>query len=322
MAHADPGLRALCAGLPPWRQAELIASRQRRAIHVGQLRDCDLSAEAIKTATRLGHLHRVHRGVRAVGVRRLSEAGRRWAAFLAAGPDTAFTLHTGAAMMGIRPWRGPIHLAAATGRRNHRGVIVHQVHDLTPSRVRLHGGLPVLRAPYLLLELATVLTAEQLAIALNQALSLRVVTTRYLEEVVDVQHGHRGRRRLEAAVSATVQDPGQGHADGVLEKLVLLLLRDLPLPPFMRNELVELGGGRMAKADMLFPAERVMVELDSRKWHEQRRAMDSDRRRDQQALAVGVLTFRITWRHATQEWDAVARDLVDALTARRVRQTG
>jgi hypothetical protein len=321
--HDDRVLRALCEGLTPWQQVETVAARQGRAIHLSQLRDCGLGTEAVKTATARRQLNRVHRGVRAVGIRRLSPAGLRWAAFLAAGPDTALSHDSGAALSAFRPHPLGVHLSAPTGRRNHSGVTVHEAAGLCPAWIRLQDGLPVLKPPHLLLDLAVQLDPDPLAIALIEALARRVVRLDDLERVIDERAGHHGRSRLAKAIAAAADDPGEGRTHGELEELVLLLMRGLPgLPPFLRNELVELGGGRIAKADMLFPGLGVMIELDSRKWHEQRLAMDSDRRRDQQALAVGIITFRITWRHATREWEEVASDLLDTLAARITRRTG
>ncbi len=300
----------------------ILAERQERVIHVGQLRDCGLTSKAIATATAKRHLHFVHRGVRAVGTRRLSLAGRYWAAHLAVGRESTLNDVTGGAFFGIRPWAGAIHLAAPTNRRGHRAVLVHHVACLSPSWVTVRRGLPVMRPAHILLDLAARLDDRSLAVALNQALTLPVVRLAELDAVIDLRPGHRGRARLAAALDAARQDPGAGRTHSELEDLVLTLLRRMPsMPPYLRNQLTELGGRRIAKADMLFPAQRVMVELDSRKWHEQRLAMDSDRRRDQQALAAGVITFRITWRHATREWDAVAGDLVAALKTRDASRT-
>jgi hypothetical protein len=314
VAHVDPVLRALCRDQAPWAQVQIIASRQGRAIHVQQLAACGLSAQTIKTAAERGQLHPVHRGVRAVGIRRLSAHGARWAAFLAAGPDTAFTGRTGGAMQGIVRSSRTIQLVAPAKRRNHRGVVVRRAADLSPRWIGRNGGLPVLRPAHLLLDLAVELRAEELTLALNEALALNLLSTADVEAVIDLRPRHRGRRGLAVAISAATEDPGKGRTQGELEAIVLPLLRALPgLPPYSRNQLVELAGGRIAKADAFFPDARVLLELDSRTWHEQRRAMDSDRRRDQQALAAGFITFRITWRHATREWPSVSADLLATL---------
>jgi hypothetical protein len=318
MPHIDPVFRALCRGQPPWRQAELIAARQGRGIHVRQLTDCGLSVQQVRTATARGHLHRVHRGVRVFGTQRLTDVERRWVAFLAVGEDGAFAGGSGSAIAGLRPiTRGPLELVTPTRRRGHCGVAVTYLSGLTPAWVERRDGLPVLKAPHLLLDLAATLSAEALAIAMNQALSLRRARLEEIAAVVAARPAHAGSAALAQALAEATDDPGTGRTHGELEELVLVLLRGTPgLPPFVRNAPVELAGGRIASADILFTEPRVMVELDSRNWHEQRLAMDSDRRRDHQAMAVGLLPFRITWRHAVREWPAVSADLTALLAVR------
>ncbi len=285
---------------------------------VAQLVACGLSVDQVDRATAAGRLHLVHRGVRAVGVDRLDRTGALWAAILAVGKDCGIIGDTAAVLAGFRPFTDPvIHVGAPTQRRSHHGVAVHHVAGLNSGWLRRRDGLPVLRPAHALLDVAADLSAERLAIALNEALALRVLRLHEVDAVLEGRPGHRGLGKLQAAVTEARDDPGAGRTHGELEELVLLLLRGLPdLPPFERNRRIELAGGRVAKADMLFPGLGLMVELDSRKWHEQRRAMDSDRRRDQQALAVGIVTFRITWRHAVREWPAVSADLLATLAAR------
>ncbi len=257
----------------------------------------------------------MHRGVRAVGIARLSTTGRYWAAHLAAGTDTALSDLSGGAFHNIHPWTGRVHLAAPTGRRDHSGVTVHELKGINSSMITIRRGLPVLKPAHVLLDLAARLDADALAIALNEALARRIVGLRDLDAVITGRPGHHGLRDLAAAVAALRDDPGRGRTHSELENLVLLKLRSVKnLPPFVRNQPLELASGRRAKADLFFAEQRVMVELDSRTWHEQRRAMDSDRRRDQQALAVGLVTFRVTWHHVVREWDDVLADLLALLT--------
>lgn len=316
MPHDDPILQALCRGLTPWQQVVLIAGRQGRAIHVRQIRDCEITRAAADVALDRRLLNRVHRGVRAVGPPKLDRLGQNWAAHLAAGADTALARDSGAALSGLRPVPREVHVASPRYRRNHRAVEVHTLAGLNPAWIRRHDGLPVLRPSHLMLDLATDLRPEPLGIALNEALARRLVTVDQLGELIDGRPGHPGRGPLSAALAVVVDDPGSGRTHSELEDLVLRLLRPLDLPPFERNKLVELAGGRIAKADILVRDLGLMIELDSRRWHEQRRAMDSDRRRDQQALAVGLQTFRITWRHATREWPQVSADLLATVSQR------
>jgi hypothetical protein len=49
--------------------------------------------------------------------------------------------------------------------------------------------------------------------------------------------------------------------------------------------------------------------------------MDADRRKDQRAVSLGYVPFRITWRHLVREWPAVSRDLLATLVERGSSQT-
>lgn len=322
MPHEDRVLQALCEGRPPWEQVEIVAVRQGRAITAAQLRDCGLSVQTVATAVARHHLHRKHRGVYAVGTKTLSRTGDRWAAHLAAGADTALCDLTAGAVHGLHAWSGLVHIASPSHRRHHQGVRVHHVTGLNPSMITTRDRLPVLKPAHVLLDLAARLDEDPLALTLNEALARRLVRISQIEAAMTARHGHHGIGALTAAVAEIVDDPGRGRTHGELEALAFMKLRSLEgLPPYERNVLVEISGGRVAKPDLFFRDQRLLVELDSRTWHEQLAAMDSDRRRDQQAMAVGYLTFRITWRHVTREWSDVSADLL-ALLDRASRSWG
>jgi very-short-patch-repair endonuclease len=53
------------------------------------------------------------------------------------------------------------------------------------------------------------------------------------------------------------------------------------------------------EVDALFPEQKVIVELDSWEFHQDRSSFESDRDRDADTLAAGHLTVRITWGRMT-----------------------
>jgi very-short-patch-repair endonuclease len=74
------------------------------------------------------------------------------------------------------------------------------------------------------------------------------------------------------------------------------------------NVLLEIDGETF-EIDALWRAERVVVELDSRRFHDTPLAFERDRRRDRKLLAAGWRPVRITWRQITEERAAVGGDL-------------
>ena len=78
-----------------------LAERQHGVIGYPQLRALGLSRQVIHHRVRKGRLHRIHRGVYAVGYPKLTPKGHRMAAVLAYGPDAVLSHRSAAAHWGI-----------------------------------------------------------------------------------------------------------------------------------------------------------------------------------------------------------------------------
>jgi predicted transcriptional regulator of viral defense system len=95
-----------------------LAERQHGVIGHLQLRSLGLSRESIQRRVRAGRLHRVHRGVYAVGHKRLTQRGRWMAAVLAGAEDAHLSHRSAAALWGLLPNRGEIHVTTPRIVRN------------------------------------------------------------------------------------------------------------------------------------------------------------------------------------------------------------
>ncbi len=73
------------------------------------------------------------------------------------------------------------------------------------------------------------------------------------------------------------------------------------------------------EVDILFAAERVIVELDSWGYHRSREAFERDRERDAATSAAGHLTYRLTWERFHGQPDQEAARLHAVLQSRRPR---
>src|SRR5436190_6898160 len=90
----------------PAMRAEIVArlaGRQHGVVARRQLEAMGLSASAVGRWAAEGRLHRVHRGVYAVGHRVLTVDGRRMAAILAVGLGAVLSHASAAALWEIRP---------------------------------------------------------------------------------------------------------------------------------------------------------------------------------------------------------------------------
>ena len=81
-------------------------------------------------------------------------------------------------------------------------------------------------------------------------------------------------------------------------------LKDHGFPEFAVNARVF---GR--EVDLLFPAQRLIVELDGWAYHSDRDTQERDRVKDAQALARGYATVRITWRRWSRARSQVLAEL-------------
>jgi very-short-patch-repair endonuclease len=121
--------------------------------------------------------------------------------------------------------------------------------------------------------------------------------------------------RVPALRAVLQQEPSLTRSEA--ERRLLALIRAARLPPPRTN--VRVGG---FEVDMLWPAERLVVEIDGFAFHGGCAAFERDRRRDAQLLARGYRVLRITWRQLTREPHAVVATIAAALAAATPARAG
>jgi hypothetical protein len=279
-----------------------------------QLLQLGLSYAAISKRRTAGLLHRIYHGVYSVGHRRLTVDGRRMAAVLAGGPGAALGHHSAGAAWGllrttrtrfdvIRPGRGTLHRA---------GLHVHRTRRLPPADLTTLRGIPITTVARTLLDLGAVLDAHRLERAIHEAEVLGLLDMREIEATIARNNGHRGVGCLRAALA----QPSPGTTRTELEDRFLGLCRRAGLPlPALNARIVTPEG--TFEVDALWPAEKLIVELDGGAAHRTRRAFEDDRRRDAALAAAGYLVVRLTWRRVTEDAGEVARQLRRILALRR-----
>jgi len=305
----DPDIGSQLQPLPDDAAIAALAARQHGVVERGQLIALGLRPGAVDRRTAAGRLHRMHRGVYAVGHPAVTREGRWMAGVLASGRDAVLSHLPAAALWDLRPASdGRIEVTVSRSLRPRRGLKVHRT-VLAMDERTVRDGIPVTTATRTLLDLAAVLSRPGLERACEQAEALRLTDGPSLDELIERHPRRKGALLLRAIV-------GSGRVGIItrseLEARFLTFVADLGLPVPHTNARIE-AGGRWLEVDCLWPESRVVVELDGHAFHSTRAAFERDRERDRLLQAAGWRVVRITWRQLRDEPAAVARDLARLL---------
>jgi predicted transcriptional regulator of viral defense system len=285
------------------RVAQFAADREG-VMSIRQLRAYGLDDDAVLVRVRSGWLHRLHRGVYAVGHPGVPLRGRFRAAVLACEGGTALGRFSAAAEWGFIPWKPrEVEVVTRGGPRRIAGVRVHRSRSLVRRDVRWRDGIPVTSPARTLLDLAAVLPERALRRAARQAQAMRLVSVRELREIAERCMGHRGAAKLRAVVA-----DGSTPTVSPLEDDLLDLLDAAGIERPEINASLRLGG-RTIIPDYLWRDRRLAIEADSATWHDHKLVRENDA--DKQAIleAHGIRVLRITGeqtlRHPQQTLDRV-----------------
>jgi predicted transcriptional regulator of viral defense system len=277
------------------RELADLADRQHGVVALWQLLERGFGRATVHRWLARGRLHPVHRGVYAVGHRRLDWRGVLMAAVLACGPDAVLSHRAAARLWGIRPDNRPkVDVTVVSrGARSRKGIQVHGVRSLDPRDITKIDGIPVTTLPRTLLDLAEVVTKDHVLKALTEAERQQIIDLGALNELLERSPGRRGRKILRGVLADTVIEP---HTREEFEHRFLQLVLDAGLPMPQVNTLVE-----GYEVDVVWPKHKLIVELDSWEFHRHRAAFEGDRERDAVLALAGYLPIRVTWRQLTKD---------------------
>lgn len=284
---------------------------------MGQLLHLGHNENVVLEWAAVGRLNRVHRGVYAVGHRRLTWYSRCWAAVLAAEPDEAapwraVASHYSAAYLWglLRFTPDAMHVTAPTRRRAKRRFVVHFSSILAEEDRTVREGFPVTAVPRTLLDLAIRARPEQLEGYLDRAEDRKLLDVRAVEDVLARAGGHRGRGRLAQALAIYRPDPAFTRSKFERSFRRAVIAAGLPAPS-MNFNVAEY------ELDAYWPDLRFAVELDLFETHGSRAAFERDRRRQEELKLLGIESIRITKPRLDREPKAVMRNLATLLERRR-----
>jgi hypothetical protein len=287
-----------------------LAEQQHGVVSTRQMEGLGYSRDAISYGARSGRLHRLHRGVYAVGHKSLTWHSRCLAAVLACEPN-ALASHTSAAwlwgLLTSRP--GTFHVTAPTRRHKKKDLHLHYARLADEDRTACEG-IPATGLARTLLDFAATASPTRLDRAIQRSEERRIFDLRAVDALLGRAGSHPGRARLRRAVAIYRDEPAFSRSRVERRFLELVKSAGLPAPSMNFNE----SGYEL---DAYWRAERFAVELDVYETHGSRAAFEQDRRRQENLKIRGIEMIRITGPRLDREPATVVESVANLLEQRR-----
>lgn len=252
-----------------------IAAAQHGVIRTEQL---GLTSGGVGKRLANGSLHRLHRGVYAVGHAKLSREGEWLAAVYAAGDEAALAGFSGGKFWKVsRFWEPAIQVAVPKRRRAQAGF------EIVPARLRrgewlIRDAIPVCNVPRVLFDMSRDLLPEQVANVIHEA---------EFRKLFDERQIRRTNPVLRAAIA--LHKRGSAGTRSGLEDRFLKLIRGARLPEPIINTR-HLG----FELDFRWPG--LNVEIDG-EHHDRTRSRRDDRIQDAVMRENGFVVLRFREEH-------------------------
>jgi very-short-patch-repair endonuclease len=287
-----------------------LAARQHGVVALWQLVAVGISTQAVKRRVRAGRLHRVWKGVYAVGHRKISWQGRIMAAVLLHGPAAVASHRTAAALWDLLPPRGnDVYVTVpAAGRAKRKGIVLHQVRGLHEKDRAIRQGIPVTALGRTLIDVFSSESEERTERALEQAERMKLLDGNAIDQACARAPTRRGVKRIRARLR---QRRAPAMSRSALERGFLIFCRSSKLPRPEMNAWVE-----GYEVDVYWRDKKVIVELDDFYTHGTSRAHENDTRRDARLEALDYRVIRITAKRLKAEPGEIADELRRILSGR------
>jgi very-short-patch-repair endonuclease len=293
-----------------------IATRQQGLVTRDQLRGLGLSDNAISKAMDRRWLQPVFPGVYCVGHRYLTARGRLLAATLACGEGSVVSHGTAAWLYGLSS-REPEEvdvIAPVEAGRKIDGIRRRFVPPPSGREIWRRYGVPVTSPARTIVDCAGS-DPKGVAGMVEQASVLSLLDIAAIDRVLD------GPRRRGAKHLLRVLGPWRRYKPGIkirsrMEARLLPLLTEAALPIPQTNVRLR-AGGKTYEVDFLWRAEKVVVETDGGRFHDNPAAGSRDSDRNRALTRAGYEIPRLGWEDLRDRPGPTMAEIGRLLRARR-----
>jgi very-short-patch-repair endonuclease len=297
----------------PWVRVAAIAESQAGLISVPQLREVGISDTSISEATARGHLHPVFHGVYSVGHRHLTVNARMLAATMACGPGSVVSHGTAAWMLGLRNWRPKEVdvIAPVEAGRKIAGIRRRFVPPPVGAEIWRRNGVLVTSPARTIVDCAGILDQRGVGELIEQASVEGLLDVVAIDRVLDGPR-RRGTKQLLIAVA-----PWRRYRRGIkirsrMEAKLLPLLTEAGLPIPQTNAKLRIGG-KTYEVDFLWRDQKLVVETDGGRFHDNPAAGERDSARNHALTRAGYHLPRLGWEDLRDRPEATLREIARLL---------
>jgi very-short-patch-repair endonuclease len=187
-----------------------------------------------------------------------------------------------------------IEIAIPSKRRvSPPGIDIRRTDLLPPGHRCTIDGIPTTAVERTLLEIAGRIPDEQVEIAIDSALRQRLTTNERVHSIVEEMAG-KGRRGVVALRRLLSARSEWTPTDSSLETKTLRVIRDGGLPEPLIQRPLGADGRFIGRVDLYYPLDKLVIEVDSYRYHSSRIAWQHDLTRQNSLMHEGLRVLRFT----------------------------
>lgn len=217
-------------------------------------------------------------------------------------------------MTSLRP--DPIEVVTVRHLRAKRwSPMIHESVDLAPRDVATVDGIPTTTACRTVVDLGATASPRFVERCLDSGLRTGLFAARDVEALIRrvARSGRNGIGTIRPLIEERLE--WNTVTESALEDLFRTLVAEsgvpMPTPQFV---LMDDAGEFVCRADFAYPDRRVLIELDSERFHMDARTFQRDRDKQNRAHRLGWTVYRFTWRQLQDDPRSVLELLASIAT--------
>jgi very-short-patch-repair endonuclease len=282
-------------------------------ITIWQLREAGVPDTTITESVANRRLHSVFHGVYSVGHRHLTVYGRMLAATLACGEGSVVSHGTAAWVYGMQGWR-PKQIdviAPVESGRKIAGIKRRFVPPPVGAEVWRRNGVPLTSPARTIVDCAGSLDEPEIDKLIEGASVAGMLDVPAIDRILD------GPRRRNTKLLLRRLEPWRRYRSGIkirsrMEAKLLPLLTEAALPIPQTNAKLGLGG-KTYEVDFLWRAQKLVVETDGGRFHDNPAAGRRDSDRNHALAEAGFHLPRLGWEDLRDRPAATMREIARLL---------